>query len=109
MHRIALPDDYMSAGFHGINVLPQEAFDFRLAVARDQRHLPHFLGWIDYVEESNQLVGRHARSNLDADGVLQTAEIFSVSTGELASAVAYPEEVSRGVVPSALIAGFDVA
>lgn len=43
--------------------------DFLCAVARDEGDFSDFLCWIDDVEESDEFVGSHAGSDLDADGV----------------------------------------
>lgn len=50
------------------------------------------------VEQAHELVGGHARANLDADGVTDPAEVLDVSARELARAVTDPEEMRGGVI-----------
>lgn len=100
VHRVTLPDDDMSTGSDGVDVLAEQTVDFRLTVTRYQYDLPDLFRGIDDIKESDELVAGHARADLNADGVLQAAEELDVRAGELARAVTDPEEVRGGVVPS---------
>ena len=68
------------------------------AVARDEGHLADFAGGVEDVEEGGQVGRGHGRADFDTDRVAEAAEELDVGVGELAGAVADPQEVGGGVV-----------
>ena len=63
------------------------------AVAGDEGDFADFAGRVEDVEEWGEVGGGHGGADFDADGVAEAAEEVDVGVGELAGAVADPEEV----------------
>lgn len=105
MHGIALPHDDVAAALDGFDVAAQHRLDLVGSVAGDQSDFPDVFAGVYDVEELDQLVVLHRRADLDADWVLDTAEVFNVTAIDLPGAVSDPQEVSGSVVPALAIRG----
>lgn len=105
MHGIALPHDDVAAALDGFDVAAQHRLDLVGSVAGDQSDFPDVFAGVYDVEELDQLVVLHRRADLDADWVLDTAEVFNVTAIDLPGAVSDPQEVSGRVVPTLAVRG----
>lgn len=100
VHGVALPDDAAAVlgVLDGADVLREEVADLGGAVARDEGDFAGLARGVEGAEEGEQVRGRGAGADLDADGVGDAAEELDVGVVDLARAVADPDEVRRGVV-----------
>jgi hypothetical protein len=98
VHGVALPDDDVAGVADRGDVGGQVLGDLVGAVARDEGHFADFVGGVEDVEEGGQVGGGHGRADFDTDRVVEAAEELDVGVGELAGAVADPQEVGGGVV-----------
>ena len=118
MHGVRDPDHGVAGLLDGLDVSRQALLDLPHAVARDERHLPVLpVGVHNYtcttdsvppthvptarqltLEQPDELVGLHARADLDPNRVPDPTEVLDVRAIELPRAVADPQEVRRGVV-----------
>ena len=93
VHGVALPDNLVSAALDGFNVSTQHRLDLVGAVTCDQRDLADILIRVDDVEQVDQLVILHRRSNLDTNRVLDAAEVLNMAALDLSCTIANPDEV----------------
>ncbi|MCY1345957.1 hypothetical protein D9M69_320290 [compost metagenome] len=70
------------------------------AHAHDQVEAARVVVRVKDVDQADQLFTVHGRSDLDPDGVADTAHEFHVGAIQLAGAVADPEHVGGAVVPA---------
>lgn len=101
MHWIALPNNASSifAAFDDSNVGRKKSADFRSSVASDECDLANFNRRVEGAKKSEKVGGGGCRANLDADGVLDAAEVLDVRTIYLTCTITNPEEMGAGVVP----------
>ena len=66
-----------------------------------KRQPPGAVLGVEYVDETQQFVGAHRRTDLETERVRDTAQELDVGAVELAGTVADPEHVRRAVVPVA--------
>lgn len=99
MHGIADPNNRMSAPEHSIDVSWQVIIDLSGAVAGDEGDTATLSVRVDDLQKAYQLVGSHARSDLDTDRVANASEVLDMRASQLSGAVANPDEMRRGVVP----------
>ena len=100
MHGIALPyhGALVRGGLHGADMRAEVGGDVVVAVAGDECDFADFVARVKGVEEGDEVGGGERGGEFDADGVGDAAEVFDVGAGELAGAIADPEEVGGGVV-----------
>jgi len=100
VHGVALPDDStrVLAILHRPNVGRKEVGDLVSPVASDEGDFAFLAGRVEGPEEGQEIIHRCSRTDLDTNGVGNTAEELDVSVVDLPGSVADPKEVSGRVV-----------
>ncbi len=99
MHRIARPDDLAALFLHGTDELRQAVGNLVVAETADQRQTTGLVCRVQRVDQLDQIIRRQRWSALQADRVLDAAEIFHMRMVELTRAVADPDHVARRGIP----------
>lgn len=100
VHRIALPDHGFGVlgTFYGADVGGEERTDFGCAVSCDECDFADFDRGVEGTEEGEEVGGAGCGTDFYSEGIGDAAEVLDVCAVYLAGAVAYPEEMSGGVV-----------
>ncbi|QTK78540.1 hypothetical protein AT6N2_C0675 [Agrobacterium tumefaciens] len=101
MHGIAGPYDLAAFLFHRTDELRQAVCHLVVAETADQGQTASLVRRVQRIDQLDQIVGRQRRTTLQADRVLDAAEIFDMRMVELTRAVADPDHVARCRVPVA--------
>src|SRR5882672_9278880 len=95
VHRIARPDDHMTFALHGADQLRQMIADLVRTEAVDQREASGLIVRIEHVDQLQQFVRLERGAAVQADRILDAAELFDMAVIELAGAVADPDHMAR--------------
>ncbi|MNZ66015.1 hypothetical protein D3C78_842200 [compost metagenome] len=98
MHRVGTPQHLLAFTLDGTDQLRQVIADLVRAHPCDQVQAAGVVVRVERVDQANQVVGVHARADLDPDRVVHPAQEFDVGAVELAGAVADPQHVRRAIV-----------
>src|SRR5699024_10568733 len=100
VHRIAAPNDRHSFMFDFANKIGQAIIYLVFAKSSDEHNLAVFIGRIQPVDQFQCVVHIVIGTNLNANGIANTAQIFNVSSVQIARTVAQPYHMSTKVEPS---------
>lgn len=97
VHRVADPEDALVGRANGVDER-RESGRLSRAHSGDEHDFAGFSGWVEALHQRRDIGGIGAVAELDADGVLDAAEVLDVRSGQRARALADPRHVGGEVV-----------
>src|SRR5699024_12209976 len=100
VHRIATPNDRHTFMFNFANKIGQASIYLVFAKSSDEHNLAVFMGRVQPVDQFQSVVHIVIGTNLNANGIAITAQIFNVRSVQIARTIAQPYHMSTMIDPS---------
>ncbi|KPY40222.1 Uncharacterized protein ALO52_05173 [Pseudomonas syringae pv. primulae] len=98
MHRVRTPQHLATFTLDGANQLRQMIADLVRTHARNQVQATRVIVRVENIDQPDQVVGVHARPDLDADRIVHSAQKLDMRAVQLPGTVADPQHVRGAVV-----------